>query len=307
MSNRALRMLITGVAAATALAGCSTVRTDDAVSTIGNAPPDYAAGDTLLPHEEWTVDSRSMGEVRRINVYLPPGYDESADARYPILYMPDGGTKEDFPHLTYTVDTAIREGRIRPIIVVGIENTQRRRDLTGPTSVDEDRTIAPVVGGSAAFRSFIRDELIPEVQRRVRGDGTTAIIGESLAGLFIVETFFLEPTMFDAYAAIDPSLWWNDGELFLKAAERLDAGTGDGRGLYLTAAGRKGDGNVEFVESLVDALEHHAPAGLHWTYAPMPDEQHSTIYRAAKLTILEELFGSRQEGSESGTEPGGVK
>jgi hypothetical protein len=78
---------------------------------------------------------------------------------YPVLYMPDGGLQEDFPHVATTVDTAIRAGEMRPLIVVGIENTERRRGMTGPTQVDEDRKIAPRVGGSAAFRGFIRDEV----------------------------------------------------------------------------------------------------------------------------------------------------
>ncbi len=277
---------------AVALFGCTSLEPDavDGATTIGNAPPDYAAGDTLLPHEEFSLDSDVMGETRRINIYLPPRYDESTAVRYPILYMPDGGTREDFPHLTHTVDAAIRAGEILPIIVVGIENTQRRRDMTGPTEVATDREIAPEVGGSAAFRSFIRHELIPEVDRRVRGNGKTAIIGESLAGLFIVESFFLEPRMFDSYIAIDPSLWWNDGELFKKAPERLQAGVGQAKTLYLTTAGKEGEGNVEFVAPLAEALELHAPDGLRWYYEPMPAELHATIYRAAKLHILELLF-----------------
>jgi len=232
-----------------------------------------------------------MGEERRINIYLPPGYEDSVETRYPILYMPDGGTKEDFPHLTYTVDTAIRDGRIRPLVVVGIENTQRRRDMTGPTEVAEDRAVAPVVGGSAKFRRFIRDELMPVVAKRVRGNGDTAIIGESAAGLFIVETFFLEPDLFDTYVAIDPSLWWNDGDLYKKAAARLESGSWNDKTLYLTAAGKtKNDGNAQFVAPLAEALENQAPRGLRWTYEPMPDETHATIYRAAKLAILERLF-----------------
>src|SRR5690606_5820954 len=115
-------------------------------------------------HEQLSLESKVLGELRRVNIYLPPDYRRSTTSRYPILYMPDGGTQEDFPHLTETVDAAIRRGDIRPIIVVGIENTQRRRDLTGPTEVAADREIAPVVGGSAAFRGFLREELLPSIE-----------------------------------------------------------------------------------------------------------------------------------------------
>jgi len=255
------------------------------------APPNYAAGDTLLPHRTLTIESRVLREKRRINIYVPPGYDTKPGARYPILYMPDGGTKEDFPHLTRTVDTAIRAGQILPIVVVGIENTKRRRDLTGPTLVAKDKTIAAVVGGSEMFRRFIRDELFARVREHVRGDGTTAIIGESLAGLFIVETFFVAPGMFDAYVAIDPSLGWNAGEIGRKAAERLMAGSWSGRSLHLSSAGKsKNDGNSVQARPLVMALKKHAPKGMRWKYEPRPEQNHSTIYRATKLAALKWMF-----------------
>ncbi len=95
---------------------------------------------------------------------------------------------------------------MRPFLVVGIENTECRRDLTGPATVEEDRKIAIHVGGSAAFRAFIRNELMPQVHAGYRTTEETAIVGESLAGLFVVEMFFLEPNLFDTYIAISPSV-----------------------------------------------------------------------------------------------------
>ncbi|HEX8829882.1 MAG TPA: alpha/beta hydrolase-fold protein, partial [Longimicrobium sp.] len=160
--------------------------------------------------ETFTIESVVMGETRRINVYAPPGY---ADKALPVLYMPDGGMAEDFLHVAGLVQVSVGNGTMRPFILVGIENTQRRRDMTGPTQVADDRRIAPRVGGSEAFRRFIRTELMPQVKRRYRTTDETAIVGESLAGLFVVETFFLEPELFDTYVAIDPSLWWNAEEL----------------------------------------------------------------------------------------------
>ena len=54
------------------------------------------------------------------------------------------------------------------MILVGIANTQRRRDLTGPTQVAKDKEIAPIVGGSEKFRAFIKEELFPEISKRYR-------------------------------------------------------------------------------------------------------------------------------------------
>jgi hypothetical protein len=246
------------------------------------------ATEPVPPHQSFTLESKALKETRRINVYTPPGYDAAKSSRYPVLYMPDGGLQEDFPHVATTVDTAIRAGEMRPLIVVGIENTERRRDMTGPTQVDKDRKIAPRVGGSAAFRSFIRDELMPQVRRRYRVTNETAIIGESLAGLFIVETFFLQPKLFDTYIALSPSLWWNGEELVRKAAERIKAQPHLRNTLYLSSADE--EDIVSAVTRLADTLRTTSPAGLKWQYEPRPDLRHDNIYRSASPQVLRKWF-----------------
>jgi len=135
--------------------------------------------------------------------------------------MPDGGIDEDFPHVVRTVDSLVAIGAIPPMIVVGVPNTERRRDLTGPTRVSSDSTIAPHVGRSGAFRQFFRQELIPTIDARYATTRERAIIGESLAGLFVVETLLREPLLFDRYVAFDPSLWWNGGALVDSASTLL--------------------------------------------------------------------------------------
>src|SRR6476619_2225985 len=156
------------------------------------APPD-----PVPSHDTLMLASRAVGETRRINVHTPRAYDSADTLRFPVLYMPDGGLDEDFPHVVSTIDSLIALGAIRPVIVVGVPNTQRRRDLTGPTRIATDSAIAPRVGGSAAFRDFWRDELVPAVDARYRTTSERAIVGESLAGLFIVETLLREPSLFD--------------------------------------------------------------------------------------------------------------
>ena len=107
------------------------------------------------------------------------------------MYIADGGIiDEDFPHIANTIAELMKTKKIPPIILVGIANTQRRRDLTGPTEVAKDKEIAPIVGGSEKFRAFIKEELFPEINKRYRTTNEKSIIGESLSGLFVVETFF---------------------------------------------------------------------------------------------------------------------
>jgi len=256
---------------------------------LGFSAGNAAAQEPVLPHETFTVQSAALGEARRINVWTPPGYADGA-ARFEVLYMPDGGVEEDFPHVVATVDSAVRAGEMRRVIVVGIENTERRRDMTGPTEVAEDRAIAPRVGGSAAFRRFIADELMPEVRRRYRTTDETAIIGESLAGLFVLETFFAQPELFDTYIALSPSLWWNREEIVRTAADRLRANPHLHAALFVSSAGD--DVGVE-AGRLAEILRTNAPAGLRWAYLPRPDLKHATIYRASAPRVLREWLPPR--------------
>lgn len=242
----------------------------------------------LVIGETFTIDSKILNETRRINVYLPPAYAESPDARLPVLYMPDGGIAEDFLHVAGLLQVSIGNGTMRPFILVGIENTERRRDMTGPTENTEDKKIAPRVGGSEAFRAFLRQELMPQVKARYRTTTETAIVGESLAGLFVVETFLLEPDLFDTYIAFDPSLWWNNQKLVNDAAERLRTRPKLEKTLYFASSDEKEI--AEITQRLASILAKSAPPDLHWHYEPMPEEKHSTIYHPAALKAFRAVF-----------------
>lgn len=275
-------------------AGGSSVRAGGAVlaqAGTGAASPQSrvraTAAQPLAIGDTFTIDSVVLGETRRINVYLPPGYADAKGASFPVLYMPDGGLAEDFLHVAGLIEVLTGDNSMRPFVLVGIENTQRRRDLTGPTSNADDKKIAPVVGGSAAFRTFIRTELIPLIDARYRTTRERAIIGESLAGLFVVETFMVEPDLFDAYAAFDPSLWWNNGGLVAAVQRGLPAWGTKPKALYLAASR---DDISNFTAQFADILKAKAPATLRWHFEPMPEETHATIYHPAALRALRWLF-----------------
>ena len=250
-----------------------------ALASLGRADP-------LVIGETFVLPSKVLNESRRINVYVPAAYE--GEARLPVLFMPDGGTAEDFPHIMGLVQILSANGSMRPFIVVGIENTERRRDLTGPTESAEDKKVAPRVGGSAAFRTFLRDELMPEVAKRYRTTAERAIVGESFAGLFVVETMVLEPTLFETYIAVDPSLWWNNGALTKLAATRLGALPPIKATLFI--AGSNDDGNGGVVKNFADVLAKHAPKSLTWHYEPMPRETHGTIFHPAALKAFRIVF-----------------
>lgn len=247
-----------------------------------------SAAGPLCIGETFTIESKVLHETRRINVYAPPGYAEDASQRLPVLYMPDGGMKEDFLHVAGLVQVLVGDESMRPFLLVGIENTERRRDLTGPTTNAEDRKIAPRVGGSAAFRTFLRTELMPAIRQRYRTTPETAIVGESLAGLFVVETFLLEPSLFTTYLAFDPSLWWNKDYLNSQASSIVRAYAGPAKTLYLAASSQPDI--AEETRHLAATLQASATPAITWHYTPLPAETHQTIYHPAALQAFRLVF-----------------
>ncbi|MBJ6110217.1 alpha/beta hydrolase [Hymenobacter sp. BT523] len=243
----------------------------------------------LVMGQTFTIASKALGETRRINVYLPAGYAESTTLQLPVLYMPDGGMQEDFLHVAGLVQVSVGNGTMRPFILVGIENTERRRDLTGPTTNEKDKKIAPRVGGSAAYRQFLREELMPAVKKRYRTTAETAIVGESLAGLFVVETLLLEPELFNTYLAFDPSLWWNNGQL-AKEASKLPWFTAKSSQPKTVFLATSRDGDPDVVSQLAKLL-NSKPGGRITAYSEaMPQESHATIYHPAALKAFRTVF-----------------
>ena len=249
-------------------------------------PPD--GGRPIVIGRSYTLPSKLLGGERRINVYLPPGYSDAKRA-FPVLYLLDGGEAEDFHHITGLVQIAAFNGKTQELIVVGIEGIDRKHDLTPPSKVPHDRELLPTSGGAATYRRFLVEELKPWVAARYRTTGRSALIGESLAGLFVTETFLRAPASFEDYIAISPSLWWDGESLSQEATALLRAGGFRGRHLYLSLANEGGE-MQSGVERLAQALKSEKPEGLDWRYDPRPDERHDTIYHPTALTALRALF-----------------
>ena len=239
--------------------------------------------DPIPKHDNFKIASKQVGETRVINVWTPPMYEKSSDS-LPVLYMPDGGIKEDFPHIANTIAKLVKEKSIPPIILVGIENTERGRDLTADSKSDYDAQFCPITDGAKNFRAFITDELFEEIGNRYRINNRKGIIGESLAGLFVMETFMQHPQSFDFYIAFDPSLWWNDHYL-VKHAKELFAKFPD-KQLKLWFAGSSAKDISPYTNQLNKLLENNAPNKLKWKYSNEPKEKHNTIFRATKERAL---------------------
>ncbi|WP_222611119.1 MULTISPECIES: alpha/beta hydrolase [Undibacterium] len=242
----------------------------------------------LVMGESIELASKNLGETRRINVYLPEVYTIDKSSSFPLMVMLDGGMAEDFLHISGLIQISIANGTMRPFILVGIENTVRRRDLTSPSDNALDKRDLPNAGGAAQFRQFLVNEMLPQIEQRYRTTPERVLIGESLAGLFTLETLVQSPDAFQTYIALDPSLWWNDEKLTADFAAKLKANPKLVKNLYFASSGQKGMEKV--IQHFADVLEQAKPEGLKWTYEKYPSETHATIYHPAALRAFRTLF-----------------
>lgn len=250
--------------------------------------PGLGASEPIRFGTSYMLDSSVLKERRRINVLLPASYTDG-DRRYPVLYLIDGGTKEDWFHIAGLVQLGELNGVTKEVILVGIEGTDRKRDLTSPSQDPLDIKEVPTQGGADNFRKFLGGELKPFIEKNFRTDPDTGVIGESLAGLFIVETFLRQPDLFGHYIAISPSLWWNKEALTYQAAGLLKAQKPAPRSLHL-AIGNEGGGMRGGLDRLMAALKAGAPAGLTWDFQDLPGERHHSVYHPAALPALRAAF-----------------
>lgn len=179
-----------------------------------------------------SLQSKNLNELRGIWIHIPKGFNTSRESRYPVLYLLDGDS-----HF-YSVSGMVRQlsvingNTILPeMIIVGIPNTDRARDLT-PTYVKSD----PTSGGAEKFLDFIENELIPYIDKKYPTINHRTLIGHSIGGLAVVNTLIKRPQLFNNYLAIDPSLWWDNQTLLKKADSVLNQNKFKGKSLYVAVA-----------------------------------------------------------------------
>jgi S-formylglutathione hydrolase FrmB len=138
---------------------------------------------------------------RPILVYLPPGYDEEPDRRYPSVYVIQGYTgfvttwrnrspyRQPFPE---TADAVFARGEAPPAIVVYVDAWTA---YGGSQFVDSP--------GTGQYHSYLCDEVVPWVDARYRTQsqpGRRAIMGKSSGGFGAMITPMLRPDLFGALA-----------------------------------------------------------------------------------------------------------
>src|SRR3954447_1953382 len=172
--------------------------------------------------KRFSIKSTVLGEDRIILVRTPAGY-ETNKVSYPVLYMTDGDAH--MRHTASTIEFLTQNGRIPDLIVVGVTNTDRTRDLTPAKPGDKDAAGNlrwPTSGGADNFLKFFETELIPEIEKEYRVQPYRILAGHSLGGLFAIHSMITKPGLFNSYIAVSPSLQWENGEALKRATDFLN-------------------------------------------------------------------------------------
>jgi len=240
----------------------------------------------------YTLHSTTLGDDRQINVWVPADYGstENAARRYNVLYVLDGALDQDFQHIAGLGQLGALSWTYEPLIVVGIQTKDRRAELTRRPHDARHAAEFPQAGGARRFQDFIATEVIPFIDANYRTGEGRALMGESLAGLFVVDTFLHRPDLFRDYIAISPSLWWDDQHFARDGGHDLEGRAASNTRLYLAIA-NEGGATQAGMNRFLQLLEA-APAGsVTWRYSDRSaTETHATIYHAAALDALRWLY-----------------
>ena len=254
-------------------------------------PPPQKAAITPTPiplGEQHVLTSAILGDTREINVWVPPGI---AEGRTPgaVIYLLDGALDQDFKHIAGLGELCALSWTCETTLIVGIQTKDRQHELT-PAATDP-RFIEgfPQAGGAGAFRRFIAEEVRPFIESRYPAAPRTVLMGESLAGLFVIDTMLETPALFDDYVAISPSLWWDAGRLSQQAPAKLAGAQPEGR-LYLAIADEGGTMQAG-VDAMRAAIAAAAPEGFEFIFSDRSaSETHATIYHGEALAALRRLY-----------------
>jgi uncharacterized protein len=255
-----------------------------------------------------TLKSAVLGEDRIVLVRTPAGY-ETNKLSYPVLYMTDGDAH--MGHTASTIEFLTRNGRIADLIVVGITNTDRTRDLTPVKSTNKNAAGElqfPTSGGADNFLKFIETELIPHIEKQYRVQPYRILAGHSLGGLFAIHSMISKPGVFNSYVAVSPSLQVENGEA-LKRAEEFLKTRKELKATLFVSLGHEPGAIGETFNSLKEILSKTNIKGFEWQAEHMTDEDHGSVVLRSHYFGLRKVYEGWQAPRDlnSGAVLGGLK
>jgi predicted alpha/beta superfamily hydrolase len=235
------------------------------------------------------LNSSVLGEERVILVRTPVGYETNKES-YPVLYMTDGDAH--IGHTSATIEFLTRNGRMPDLIVVGITNTDRTRDLTPVKATQKNANGElqfPTSGGADKFLKFIETELIPRIESSYRVKPYRILAGHSLGGLFAIHALISRPNVFNSYVAVSPSLQWENAEA-LKRAEQFFKTQKELNSTLFVSLGNEGGPIGESFDKFKELLGTVQIKDFAWQAEKMTDEDHGSVVLRSHYFGLRKVY-----------------
>lgn len=246
-------------------------------STIANS---QVTDNKLTAAEVITIHSNILNEDRKLYIYRPAENGIYAPVAYPVIYLLDGDvqTKMVAGEVSYLSESY---PVIPKMIVVGIGNSNRTRDLTPSHSLlgfdgKEDTSVNAFgknSGGGEKFLQFIQQEVMPYIEESYHPAPYKIFSGHSLGGLLMFYSLLAHPDMFNAYISISPSLFWDKQWTLQQAAVKWKSGGSLNKILFFSDGSEGGQFHKDAV-SMDSLLKKNKLQSLKYKYVYYPDESH---------------------------------
>jgi uncharacterized protein len=253
-----------------------------------------------------SIYSPTLKEYRKIWIYKPIGFGRNLLTRFPVVYLLDGDGHFFSVAAMIQQLSEMNGNTICPdMVVVAILNTDRTRDMTPSHVLHDAYGSYETSGGSENFTNFIRNELFPHIDSAYPVIPYRTLIGHSFGGLFVINTLLNHPDMFNAYVAIDPSLWW-DGQKILKQGESaLQGNKYNNKSLFFAVANTMKTGmdtqrivhdtsvstlHIRSNLLFTKYLDGTSGNGLRYRWKYYNDDSHSSVPLIAEYDALHFLF-----------------
>ena len=227
-----------------------------------------------LPEISDSIYSNTLKEQRLIKIRMPEQYKPGSDKKYEVIYMIDGEWNMELYSFIFNFTKG--ENFVPPVIFVAIPNTyinganMRDRDFL-PQKVADNK----LAGGADNMIGFLKNELIPYIDKKYPTNGDNSLFGHSYGGLFTMYVLLTNPQLFNTYYCSDPSFWWNNNFMNKLALKTFESTTELDKTLWINGieSTYKGMG----IQTMDSILKLKAPKKLNWKMAAFPNETHNSV------------------------------
>ncbi|SHI39392.1 hypothetical protein SAMN04488096_101423 [Mesonia phycicola] len=252
--------------------------------------------------EKVILHSKKLNENRELYISLPKSYNNNIYSKknYPVLYFFDGDSH--FENLVAQRNWLTRNlyATMPEIILVGILQKDRTNELT-PTHMETPegwkRANFSTSGGNQKFMSFIEEEVKTFVDKNYRTNGFEILSGHSFGGLSTVNCFINTPELYNAYIAIDPSIWWDNTTVLNNLEENCVTKKHQNKLLFIAKANDAGSGEEHHQAILAfhDILKNLAtPTNFNWQFKLYENEDHGSVVVPAEYDAYRFIFEGYQ-------------